>query len=327
MGTRVSRKSRPVRVSGAWYDSPWRIAGHAVGTALALVLIGLVLALAVVPRLSGGASLTVLTGSMEPTFAPGDVIVVKGIDAAEVCAEVGVGEIVTFFPEPNDPALISHRVIGKTIGTFDDGTSCRLVTQGDANSAVDDPVSPEQVRGVFQYGVPKLGWARQWVGDNVQTVIVVAALALVALGIASSMRKPRTRVYAAPGGADGPAGLGGVPVDAAPAPSAPALAAPASVAPALDAEDLAHERALRERDLDLRERELELRERELELARLHAGPAWFERDLHRDLDPALRDLGRDLDLAAEPEHDPQPPTAPVAVLAPLPAQPLDRIET
>jgi signal peptidase len=336
MGTRVSRSNRPVRLSGAWYDSPWRIAGHAVGSALALVLIGLVLALAVVPRLSGGASLTVLTGSMEPTFAPGDVIVVKGIDAAQVCAEVGVGEIVTFFPEPDDPALISHRVIGKTIGTFDDGTSCRLVTQGDANSAVDDPVSPQQVRGVFQYGVPKLGWARQWVGDNVQTVVVVAALALVALGVASSMRKPRTRIYAAPGGTDGPAGLGGVPVDAAPAPAA------APGAPALDAEDRAHERALRERDLDLRERELELRERELALARLQAGPAWFERDLHRepdlrDLDPDLRDLGRDLrdldpdlrdlDADLEPEHDPRPPTAPVAVLAPLPAQPLDRIET
>ncbi|MBW0253971.1 signal peptidase I [Cellulomonas sp. PS-H5] len=323
MGTRVSRKNRPVRVSGAWYDSPWRIAGHAVGTALALVLIGLVLSLAVVPRLSGGASLTVLTGSMEPTFAPGDVIVVRGVDAADVCAEVGVGEIVTFFPEPNDPALISHRVIGKTIGTFDDGTSCRLVTQGDANSAVDEPVSPEQVRGVFQYGVPKLGWVRQWVGDNIQAVVVVAALALVALGIASGTRKPRTRIYAAPGGTDGPAGPGGVPVDVAPAPAAPAPAVPA-----LDAEDLAHERALRERDLDLRERELELRERELELARLQAGPAWSDRDLHHDLHHDLHralDLGPDVDVRAE--HDPQPPTAPVPVPASLPAaQPLDRIE-
>lgn len=315
MGTRASRTTRPVRLSGPWYDSPWRIAGHAVGTALTLVLIGLVLALAVVPRLSGGASLTVLTGSMEPTFAPGDVIVVRGVDAPDVCAEVGVGEIVTFYPEPNDPALISHRVIGKTIGTFDDGTSCRLVTQGDANSAVDAPVSPEQVRGVFQYGVPKLGWARQWVGDNVQTVVVVGALALVALGVASSMRKPRTRIYAAPGGTDGPAGLAG-PVDVAPA---------APVASALDAEELAHDRALRERDLDLRERELELRERELELARLQAGPAWFERDLRADLDPALHDLGRDLER--DPDHDPQPPTAPVAALAPLlDVQPLDRIE-
>lgn len=323
MGTRVSRKNRPVRVSGAWYDSPWRIAGHAVGTALALVLIGLVLALAVVPRLSGGASLTVLTGSMEPTFAPGDVIVVKGVDAADVCAEVGVGDIVTFFPEPNDPALISHRVIGKTIGTFDDGTSCRLVTQGDANSAVDEPVSPEQVRGVFQYGVPKLGWVRQWVGDHAQAVVVVAALALIALGVASGTRKPRTRIYAAPGGTEGPVGLGGVPADVAPAP-----AATAPVAPALDAEDLAHERALRERDLDLRERELELRERELELARLQAGPVWSDRDLHHDLHRAL-DLGPDADLDVDrrPAHDPQPPTAPVPVPASLTAaQPLDRIE-
>ncbi|WP_147794679.1 signal peptidase I [Cellulomonas sp. Y8] len=318
MGTRVSTRSRPVRVSGSWYDSPWRIAGHAVGTALTLALIGLVVALAIVPRLSGGASLTVLTGSMEPTFAPGDVIVVAGVDAADVCAEVGVGQMVTFYPEPDDPALISHRVIGKTIGTFDDGTSCRLVTQGDANTAVDDPVSPEQVRGVFRYGVPKLGWVRQWVGDNVQTVVVVAALALVALGIASSTRKPRTRIYAAPGDAGRPAG----PADLALADLAPAAPAPAApAAPALDAEELAHDRALRERDLDLRERELELRERELELVRLQARPAWSERAPRPDRGPDGDDVG------LEPEHDPQPPTAPVAVLAPPPAaRLLDRIE-
>ena len=118
----------------------------------------------VVPRVLGGDSLTVLSGSMEPTFSPGDVVVVKGVTEAEVCSDVSVGSIVTYFPEPNDPTLITHRVIGKTIGTFEDGTSCRLITQGDANTVVDEPISPAQVRGVFMYGVPGI-WSGAPVGS------------------------------------------------------------------------------------------------------------------------------------------------------------------
>ncbi len=227
----------------AWYDSPWRIAGHALSATATIAVVALVLALAVVPRLLGGASLTVLTGSMEPTFRPGDVVVTRGITAQEVCADVAVGTVVTFLPEPGDPSLITHRVVGKTIGTFDDGTSCRLITQGDANSARDAPVSPEQVRGVFLYGLPGLGWVRQWVGQNLTLLAVVGAAALVGYGLWSGSRRPRTRVLSLP-----------VPA-AAPAAPTPPVAAPGDE----------REIDLRERELVLRERELAVRERELAL--------------------------------------------------------------
>lgn len=242
---------RSVRIRRSWYDSPWRIAGQAVSAALVIALIALVTALVVVPRLTGGTSLTVLTGSMEPTFSPGDVVVVFGVDAADVCAEVSVGQIVTFMPNPGDPTLITHRVVGKTVGSFEDGTSCRLITQGDANSAVDEPVSPEQVRGVFLYGVPKLGWVRQWAGEHVQVLMVVGAVLLVGYGVYASVRRPRTRVVAVTGDSaeDTPAGPAGPP------PTAPDGTA------AEPRPDLA------ERELALRERELDLRERELAFAR------------------------------------------------------------
>lgn len=256
------RLRRAVRRSPAWYDSPWRIAGHAVSAALTVVVLAAVVALLVVPRVTGGTSLTVLTGSMEPTLRPGDVVVTRGIDVDQVCSEVGIGTIVTYLPKPDDPALITHRVVGKTVGTFEDGTSCRLFTQGDNNSAVDDPVSPAQVRGVFLYGLPKLGWARQWVGDNTQAVLVVAAVALVAYGLWSATRRPRTRVLALPGTAPagGPAPTG--PVGAPPPPDpGPWPADPWSVGPA----SAAREQELRERELAVRERELELREQALAL--------------------------------------------------------------
>lgn len=234
----------------AWYDSPWRIAGHVLSSTATVLVIGLVVALVVVPRLTGGAALTVLTGSMEPTFRPGDLVVTRGMSPDEVCAQVSVGTVVTFFPEPNDPALITHRVVGKTIGDFDDGTGCRLITQGDNNSATDDPVSPEQVRGVFLYGLPKLGWVRQWVGDHLQVVGLLAAAAVVCYLLWPGSRRSRTRVLSVPG-----------PVQ--PAPSAPG---PAPAPPAVMSD---RERDLRERELDLREREIALRERELALR----GPA------------------------------------------------------
>ncbi|WP_157553721.1 signal peptidase I [Microbacterium hominis] len=242
-GARRARRDA-VRVAGSsWFDSPWRIAGRAVSWALMTVVVALVLGLAVVPRVLGGDALTVLSGSMEPTFSPGDIVVVRGTDESAVCRDVSIGTIVTYFPTPNDPTLITHRVVGKTIGTFDDGTQCRLITQGDANSAVDEPVSPRQVRGVFLYGVPGLGWARQWIGQNITVVAIAAAAALIGWGLWSSFRRPRSTVVSVPR------------PDAPVAPPVPPV--PVEADPALD---------LRERELALRERELTLRERELDYA-------------------------------------------------------------
>ena len=238
------RRSGASRASVDWYESPVQIALRAVGSAFVILIIAVVAGLLVVPRLMGGDSLTVLTGSMEPTFSPGDVVVVKGVKADEVCADVSVGKIVTFFPEPNDPTLITHRVVGKTIGTFDDGTSCRLLTQGDANSAVDAPVSPAQVRGVFMYGIPKLGWARQWVAQQPMVLVGVGAAVLIAWMLWGGTRKPQTTVVSVPR-----------------ASSAVRAAVPQPPTTAEPREDL-----LREREIALRERELALRERELELA-------------------------------------------------------------
>lgn len=253
------------RISQSWYESPWRIAGRAVSIALVVTVLALVAALLVVPRIAGGTSLTVLTGSMEPTLAPGDVVAVRGVAPDQVCAEIGVGDIVTYLPEPGDPALITHRVVGKTVGTFDDGTHCRLITQGDANSAADAPVSPEQVRGAMLYSLPALGWVRQWATDNIVVLGVALGAGLLGYGVWSTFRRPRTRVIMTSGsGSVGPASA-----------SAPASAAPASVADASIAD------ALRIRELDLRERELAIREEELHLARLRLLP--FDEDSFREI--------------------------------------------
>lgn len=254
MNTRsIARRAARSTTRGQWFDSPWRIAGRAVSSALAILAVGALLALVVVPRLLGGDSLTVLSGSMEPTFSPGDVVVVKGIDTATVCEDLTVGSIVTFFPKPNDPTLITHRVVGKTIGTFDDGTECRLITQGDNNSSVDEPVSPAQVRGIFMFGVPELGWARQWVGENTAILLFIGAAGIIGWGLWSAFRPARTTVVTVP--RSGPKDQGPVSTDTQ-------YGAFESAGWPLNDD----EHDLRERELAVRERELELRERELAFA-------------------------------------------------------------
>ena len=166
------------RTTGAHPARAHRVLSAVTTCALVVVLSAAVL-LAVVPRLLGGAALTVLTGSMVPTYDPGDVVVVRGVqDAAH---EVEVGDVVTFQPVPDDPALVTHRVVEKVVSTR--GTT--FVTRGDANGADDDPLVPEQVKGVALYHVPWVGHLSLWLGGHRDAV--VGGTAAVLLGYAAVM--------------------------------------------------------------------------------------------------------------------------------------------
>ena len=144
------------------------------------LLLGAVLAVAhgaafAVPQLWGGQGLTVLSGSMEPAFGPGDVVAVRPLTPDAVCDTVALGDLITFLPYPDDPTLITHRVTAITVGDVD-GWECRLTTQGDANSAADAPVLPLQVRATVVYAVPHVGWVRQWATDHRALVLAVAGI-------------------------------------------------------------------------------------------------------------------------------------------------------
>ena len=99
----------------AWITALHAAVGFAAGVLLALT----------VPLAVGARPLVVLSGSMEPTLAAGDVVVAKRIRPGDV----RVGDVVTF----RDPegTLTTHRVRGvrRRGGRF------WFVTQGDANNA------------------------------------------------------------------------------------------------------------------------------------------------------------------------------------------------
>jgi signal peptidase len=134
-------------------------------------LLGLVLLLAalviVVPKLAGGVPLTILSGSMEPNLPVGSLAVVRPVDPADI----RVGDVVTYLPNPDDPTAITHRVIA--IDHRQDGTRTFIV-QGDANASPDDPVQEQQVRGTVWYAIPWLGHVNSVVNGEQRTLAVYA---------------------------------------------------------------------------------------------------------------------------------------------------------
>jgi len=155
-------------------------------TAVLLGVLALVAAVVVVPRAVDGAALTVLTGSMEPTYSPGDMIIVRGVNDAN--REVQIGDAVTFQPLSDDPALVTHRVVSKSFSSS--GTS--FVTRGDANGADDDPIVPAQIKGVVMYSVPWVGHVSLWLGEKRGLAITIAACALLGYAAVMILRPDRS---------------------------------------------------------------------------------------------------------------------------------------
>lgn len=133
------------------------------------------LALLVVPAATGSSTFAVLTGSMEPTYPPGTVVVVHPTPMDRL----RIGDVVTFQARPDRPAMVTHRVVALRFAP--DGTRM-LLTRGDANGATDPrPVRAEQVRGRVWYGVPHVGRLTTMVDPEVR-VVAARVLALLLLG-------------------------------------------------------------------------------------------------------------------------------------------------
>ena len=81
--------------------------GLAVSGALLVLVLGLGALVIVIPALTGGTALTVLTQSMEPRLPPGTLIVIRptAID------DIKIGDVVTYQIKSGQPAVVSHRVV------------------------------------------------------------------------------------------------------------------------------------------------------------------------------------------------------------------------
>ena len=124
-----------------------------------------------VPSFCGFSTLTVTTGSMEPTLQVGDIIVINKTN------DYKLGDVITFLPE-GDTTPTTHRIIqyGEVDGTY--------ITKGDnpSNSQDSDPVKNDQIFGEMVIHLPVLGMFVGWVKDGGGLIYVIAVILILGLG-------------------------------------------------------------------------------------------------------------------------------------------------
>ncbi len=109
----------------------------------------------VLPYLAGWSPSVVLTGSMLPAIAPGDIVVTGKLDPAALKA----GHVIRFV----DPSRPERSLLHRIVRINDDGT---FVTRGDANGSEDSTAVPAaNITGMARLRVPLVGlpvvWLRQ----------------------------------------------------------------------------------------------------------------------------------------------------------------------
>jgi signal peptidase len=183
----MSGSRRAVRTRGLFYYVGLGLSAGLLGL---LALIGALVIL--IPAVTGSTPMTILTGSMQPTYPPGTLIIVQPVDAADL----RIGDAITYQIESGKPEVVTHRIIA----IASTGGEPTFTTQGDNNNVADSkPVQPVQVRGKVWYAVPYIGYVNTIVnGDNRSWIVPVSAVALfayagwmLASGIWQSVRRRR----------------------------------------------------------------------------------------------------------------------------------------
>ncbi len=149
-------------------------------TALATGAIGAFILLAVLPHLGWYRPVTVLSGSMRPTFAPGDLIIVR----PEPVSEVRAGQVITYRLPFGSHQVETHRVIR----VLRPGPHPVIQTQGDANNWRDPWTARLTGRTAWRLGfvIPYGGYAINWLRRPAVHVaaVVVAPIVLALLALA-----------------------------------------------------------------------------------------------------------------------------------------------
>lgn len=158
------RAHAPERTGVLWW------CGQIAAWLILLSILSVATIMIVIPRIAGATAYTVLTASMEPEMPPGSLAVIRPQDPATL----RTGDVITFQAESGKASVITHRIVG--VGSTLGG-ELRFTTRGDANSANDPQVLPEQVRGSLWYQVPLLGHLNSALNGSQRQWLTIAAIA------------------------------------------------------------------------------------------------------------------------------------------------------
>lgn len=129
-----------------------------------------------VPSIAGVFPMIVLTDSMYPEIASGDLIICHTIEAEEV----QVGDVITFYdPMGNGTSVVTHRVL--EIVEEDGKLSFR--TKGDNNNAEDQVLVPEKsLIGTYRSRIPGLGNVAMFMQTTAGLIVCVVCPILLMVG-------------------------------------------------------------------------------------------------------------------------------------------------
>ena len=155
---------------------PWRRLANVVGLLLVLAVVVPFLVYAVPQVVGAEHSYVVLSGSMQPTMSPGDVVLVNDVPASEIAE----GDVITYAESASERPT-THRVIE----VVEQGGETAFRTQGDANDNPDRSlVTPADLEGkVVSVGgyllvIPLIGYVIQFAS----TPLGLVALLILPLG-------------------------------------------------------------------------------------------------------------------------------------------------
>jgi signal peptidase len=158
-------------------------AAHIVGLLVLVAAVSPFVVYAVPQTVGADQSFVVVSGSMEPTLAPGDVVLVEETPNSEIQQ----GDVITFTQEA-DQQPITHRVVEVR---ETDGERA-FVTKGDANEDRDSGVvRPSNVLGVVNHDIPLIGHVIMF-GNSATGAFVLVGVPILLLLVSEAIAFARS---------------------------------------------------------------------------------------------------------------------------------------
>jgi signal peptidase I len=178
----------PARSAGVFGGDGWVRFVASILARCYLTVTAVLVAIAVLPLMLGWSPLVILSGSMEPSISPGDVVLISPVPDGK---DYGSGMVVAFEAAGAGGQTIVkvHRITESRDGGF--------VTQGDANADADSGIlAPEDIHGAGRVLVPFVGSPMLWMRENPLALAAWLLGTLVAVVLAVPPRPAASRLRA-----------------------------------------------------------------------------------------------------------------------------------
>ena len=112
----------------------------------------------------GYRTYTVLSGSMEPKFYPGDIVITKHKNKTDI----KLNDIVTY--KDSEGVVITHRIIKETTEGY--------ITKGDNNNVEDAEIlTKDNIIGEVKFSIPKIGYIMNFLSKPMVVAVEMILLA------------------------------------------------------------------------------------------------------------------------------------------------------